>query len=325
MTAFKTAFDITFRIVILFLAVIFGTLVIAAGAQSALAANLKTQSTITGNVLTLGDIFDGLGADKASYVLGPAPQPGQDMTLNARTLMRVALALDLQWRPANITDQITIRRAATIMKKRDISRLLKDALIAQEKLNGDYELSYSGTAPRIVLPPHENPRAQITRLDYDRDSGRFEATLVAPSKDNPLTHVSVFGRLDEIIEIPVLKQTMKQGDIISAGDIDWIAQKTRDLQHDTVLSAGELIGKTPRRMAHAAKALRAGDLEMPQIIQRGETVTIVYRQGPVLLTAKGRALQDGAKGDAVRVVNTTSNRSIEALVNDNGTVTVSTH
>lgn len=322
MNTFATTFNITLRIIILFLAVMAGSLVIIAGTQSALAATLKTQSTINADVLTLGDIFDGLGKDKATYVLGPAPKPGKDMTLNARTLMRVAVALDLQWRPSSITDQVTIRRDATVLKGDALNTIISQALKEHADLDGDYDISYSGADPVMILPSDQSPDAEVVSLDYDRTSGRFEARLVAPSKDNPMTHLSVYGRFDEIVSIPVLNKTMKNGDIVTARDIEWADRKKRNIQHSMVLSAEELLGKTPRRIAMHGEPLQEKDLEMPRIVERGESVTIIYADGPILLTAKGRALQDGAKGEAVRVVNTTSSRPIEGLVSDIGTVTV---
>src|SRR5688572_10801379 len=67
------------------------------GMHRALAAPvLKESAIVNGDMLKLGDIFDGLPAN-AEYVIGPAPQPGKDMVLNARTLYRLAVALELPW------------------------------------------------------------------------------------------------------------------------------------------------------------------------------------------------------------------------------------
>ena len=65
---------------------------------AAKAVDLRQNATIEGSVITLGDIFYNLPGN-GDKVLGPAPRPGADMVLNARTLLRVAMALDLPWRP----------------------------------------------------------------------------------------------------------------------------------------------------------------------------------------------------------------------------------
>ena len=68
--------------------------------QRASAVSLKPTSVITEDTIRLGDLFSGL-EHKSERVLGMAPRPGQDMVLNARTLMRIAIALDLPWRPTS--------------------------------------------------------------------------------------------------------------------------------------------------------------------------------------------------------------------------------
>jgi flagella basal body P-ring formation protein FlgA len=49
-------------------------------------------------------------------------------------------------------------------------------------------------------------------------------------------------------------------------------------------------------------------------VRRGETVTITYAAPGISLSMRGRAMQDGAVGDNVTFLNTTSNRQIDAVV-----------
>ena len=86
----------------------------AFGSKMAMAASLKQISVVSDDVLRLGDVFDNISRN-ADYVLGAAPKPGEDMVLNARTLYRIASAMDVEWRPATSGDSITIRREANII------------------------------------------------------------------------------------------------------------------------------------------------------------------------------------------------------------------
>ena len=124
------------------------------------------------------------------------------------------------------------------------------------------------------------------------------------------------------MKIPVLKAALHNGDIISAGDLDWITIKQRDLQPDYIVNAEKIVGMTPRRMVVSGKPVRTQDLTEPQLVDRGDDVTLVYEMGAISLTAKGRALRSGARGDVIRVVNVDSNKSIEGVVQDQGVVHV---
>jgi len=94
------------------------------------------------------------------------------------------------------------------------------------------------------------------------------------------------------------------------------------LQHDVIMDANKLVGLTPRRIGYAGKYVLEGSLQRPQIIGRGEPITIQFNQGPLVLSAKGRALQSGAKGDMIRVKNMNSSKSIDAIVSASNLVVV---
>jgi hypothetical protein len=53
-------------------------------------------------------------------------------------------------------------------------------------------------------------------------------------------------------------------------------------------------------------------------VRRGETVTLEYNTPGMSLSMRARALEDGAVGDSVRFLNTSSNRTIEAVVTGPG-------
>ena len=54
-------------------------------------------------------------------------------------------------------------------------------------------------------------------------------------------------------------------------------------------------------------------------IRRGESVNLVYEAPGMSLAMRARALEDGAVGQSVRLLNTSSNRTIDAVVTGPGT------
>jgi flagella basal body P-ring formation protein FlgA len=53
-------------------------------------------------------------------------------------------------------------------------------------------------------------------------------------------------------------------------------------------------------------------------VRRGDAVTLVYRAPGMSLSMRTRALEDGAVGQSVRLLNTASNRTIDAVVTGPG-------
>lgn len=280
--------------------------------HSAAAVSLKTNPIIDDNTIMLSDLFAGLpeGKDKA---LGPAPRPGQDMTLNARTLMRIAIALDLPWRPAHSGEYVVVSRAATVVDADMIEQALQNE-IAESGVNGTYKLAFAGRLSEIILPLDQPANVEVKSLTLRKDKNRFDAVLVAPSKEEPLQTLQVSGAIHRMIDVPVLTDTMRNGSVIGVRDIETISIREDEVRHDMVLSADELIGLTPRRVVLPGKVIKVNDLEQPLVVERGDLVTMIFNDGGMRLTAKGKALENGAKGDLVRVSNSASSRTVEAIV-----------
>jgi flagella basal body P-ring formation protein FlgA len=254
-------------------------------------------------------------------VLGIAPQPGQEMTLNARTLLRIAVAMDLPWRPASSADQITLTRAASIVDRDMIENALR-AEVEKQGVSGKYNIVLPDVSAKMVLAPDIAPAVEIADFNMKPETGWFEATAYAPSAANPIQKIKINGTVQKMVSVPVLREPMRAGLIIGARDIDYIDIKESDVRHDMILKAENLIGMTPRRLVTSGKPLNTVDIESPQIIARGDVITMMFKSGPMTLTASGKALQNGAKGETIRVVNNTSNKTIEGIVTASKEVTV---
>ncbi len=280
--------------------------------HSAAAVSLKTSAIIDDNTIMLSDVFSGLpdGKDKA---LGPAPRPGQDMTLNARTLMRIALALDLPWRPAHAGEYVVLSRAATVIDAQMIEAALQDE-IAQNGINGTYKLAFAGAVQEIILPPDQPANLEVQSLHVRQNQNRFEAILVAPSKEDPIQTLRVSGAMHRMIDVPVLTAPIRKGAIISARDIEMITVREDEVRGDMVIAQDELIGMTPKRIVMPGKLIKANDLQAPLIVARGDFVTMTFNNSGMTLTARGKALENGAKGDVVRIANASSSRTVEGIV-----------
>lgn len=285
---------------------------IAFGAKMASAATLKPLSIVTGDTLKVSDLFDGVTRN-ASYVIGAAPAPGQGMTLNARTLYRISTSLDLGWRPLSTSDQVVIRRQASVVSYNTIEKKLRNTL-KNKGVTGKFALSLTSGKPTITLPDDLPENVEISSIDFDVQKDYFRATLVAPSIDNPVKKVQVSGLVERIVTVPVLRGNLKNGDIINMNDIQMIEVPQQSLQHNIIMDAEEIIGLTPRRIVYAGKFILEGSLGRPLLVDRGDKISISFQEGPLLLTAKGRALESGAKGDLIRVTNVNSSRTVDAIV-----------
>jgi flagella basal body P-ring formation protein FlgA len=124
-----------------------------------------------------------------------------------------------------------------------------------------------------------------------------------------------------VIAVPVLDHPVSKGDVLSASDF-----VTRDMPSEQargVPRVRDVAGMEALRALPAGAIVRATDLIRPQLVRRGEPVTIALRDRGLSITTAGRALASGAAGDFVRVVNLSTNRTIDGVVEASGLVRVS--
>lgn len=283
------------------------------------AATIRELSVINDNVVRLGDVFEGV--EKADTVLGTAPVPGKDMVLNSRTLKRIATAYNVAWKPESGAEYVTVRRDAHMVDTAAITETLKAALV-EKGVEGDIDITLNSSKAQIVLPGNLDPTVEVTSLDYTPGKDVFTATLAAPSAAKPVKTITVSGLMSRKVQVPVLNSTFKAGDVIGSGDIAWTEIPERLVTKDIVLDADTLIGKTPSKFIQNGRPLRSTEIKSPQLVNRGDEVTIQYNMGGMMLTAKGKSLQSGAAGEIIRVTNVASNKPMSGKVTGDRVITV---
>ncbi|NBX65998.1 MAG: flagella basal body P-ring formation protein FlgA [Proteobacteria bacterium] len=279
----------------------------------------KAQVMVKGTDIKLGDVFEGL-SQHADFVLAPAPHPGEELVWHAPTLLRIATAFNLPWRPQD-EDKISIRRAASIVDADTVRAVIRDHLATMNDADS-FNVTLSTTIPEIVVPGLDMPRVEVADFSMPQSGGPFSAIIrVAASGGKPET-VTLRGMAERLVHVPVLKRTMKNGTIIEATDITWVTKPAAGIRRDIILDEASLIGTTPRKAVAAGIVLRPDDLQTPLMIKRGAPVTMVYETGGMYITAKGRAMEDGAYGQTIKVSNVGSNKQLEAQVTGSRIVTV---
>lgn len=288
-------------------------------AAAATAVQLRGRLVVAGETITLGDLFADAG-QAAEVAVARAPAPGNRVLLNAAGVANLARRNGLVWHTAGART-VAVRRDGRTVPQEEVLAGLRAAL-AQRIDGTNFELRLTGrnSMPQVALDQDATVAVEDFRLDRERM--RFQAVLAVPA-DAPDAHrVRVTGRVIEVVEIPVLTRPLAGDAVIRRRDIEYRRVAVRQLGRDAVTDASELIGKSPRRRLRSGQPLRVRDLRVPILITKGAAVRMVYRVGQMKLTATGRALEDGAKGDLIRVLNSRSRRTVEVTVLPGGTVAV---
>lgn len=163
---------------------------------------------------------------------------------------------------------------------------------------------------------------QIAALNVNTRTNQFGATLSFTAPDNKQESVQLTGRYDEMVDVPVLTKRQRAKHLITADDVTMEGVEKRRIRSNTVMDKDNLIGKMLRRSVGSSHQIASRDVMRPLLVERNALVNIVYETPYMSLRASAVALEDGAKGDVIRVRNSSSSRIVQAVVENADTVKI---
>ena len=280
---------------------------------------LNANPVVAGPLLRLGDLFANAGP-AAAVVIGKTPAVGQPLVLDVQALYRLARSHGLAWRPHATTERAVVERESRVVDRTALVQLAGAAL-ADKGISGD-ELSIELTTPAQGVRIPIEAAASIDQLSYHPDSRQFTGIVEAVIDGSAVQRTAIAGRVFRTVAMPVVVRRLQGGEVIAANDIDWIAIRDSRVPVNAVLDAGALVGLTPKRMLRPGQPILASDLQRPLFVAKGSLVTMIVETPMMQLTARGRALADGAEGDVIRVANLQSQSVIGGVVTGPGIVLV---
>lgn len=124
------------------------------------------------------------------------------------------------------------------------------------------------------------------------------------------------------MEIPVLRSPLPRGAIISEKDLEVVLRRISTQAVDVIVDPSVALGMELKRPLAAGAPLRHGQVTLPQLIARGQTVTLVAGTAGLEVRMQGKAMGNGAEGDRLLVTNLSSGRRIEGVVLADGSVRI---
>jgi flagella basal body P-ring formation protein FlgA len=293
------------------------------GTRAQINPKLKELVTVTSEVVRIGDLIDNAGT-AADIAVFRSPDLGHTGSVS---VTRVLEAL----RPHRFTDldagdltEVVVTRLSRAVPIKEIEALIARSLV------GQYDF---GEAKNITVTFDREPRTlhvessiagdlRIARLRIEPRTGRFDVVFELPGNAVAQRNALRFtGRAVETVEVAILTRALNRGAIIKVSDVA-SERRPKAAVAGEPISAETANGLAVKRPLRPGTVLQSADLMKAEIVQRNEPVTIVYEVPGILLTMRGKALEAGAAGDLVSVLNIQSNRTIQATVIGPGRVNI---
>src|SRR6185295_2644629 len=163
---------------------------------------------------------------------------------------------------------------------------------------------------------------QPTIVRYDNRNGRFDVTLEIGNESGAAAAKLRFsGTAIETIEAAVLARNVERNEILKSSDVVIERRPKTEVGADAA-TRNRVVGMQARKQLRAGQALKLADLAKPDLVQRDQTVTLIYEAAGLYLTIRGKAMEAGTEGDVVNVLNLQSKRTVSGVVIGRGQVSV---
>ncbi len=294
-------------------------IILTALALPANAATLKPLSTLHAATVKLSDLFADAGRN-ADRVLGPGPAPGTRIVVESRQLAAIARSYNVDWRPASPGDRVILQRAGRPLARAEVMGALTPALVSAGA-SPDAEIEIGAYDPPTV-PAEDTVKPVVTQLDYDASTGRFGAQFAVQGDEGDALTWRIAGRVQDMVEVAVAATHLLPGTILSAAHLRLARLPAERVPTSAVSAISDAVGKELRVQLPSGAPLPQSDLEAPTLVRREMRVLMLGDRPGLSLTAEGRALDSGALGEHVKVMNPLSKAVVDAVVIAEGRVRV---
>jgi len=282
--------------------------------------HLRSEVHTLSDVVTVGDFYTGAG-DLADVPLFRAPDIGTSGDVAAALVAERARKAGLVTAGTDGLRHVVVHRRAEVYDPHRLTDLIKAELVRKDaSLSPDLlKISFD----RALLPIEANPAAadpiRFDHVLWSRSSGRFSISA-SVSTERGRKPVSFAGTALEMMEVATLAQPMRRGGIVREQDIVMSRMPRNSVPSNALIDAAEVIGLAARSSLRSNTPVSRSDFAKPILIERGEKVTVTYQIAGMRLTTRGRAMDEGAAGDLIDIMNLESRRVVPAMVISRGQV-----
>jgi flagella basal body P-ring formation protein FlgA len=288
--------------------------------------NLKEQVSVQSNGIVLNDIADLQGTDSdqlaqfAQIPLGAAPRLGLVAILSRNQITSYIQKAFGPIPEVNFSgaEVVQIRLRTRPIESEEIAGILKAYILQTTPWKeSDIEIQSIEYPQGIEMPPGA-ARLQVSSRLPVTGRGRIIFPLEIIQDGKVLRCFYTTARIRVNSGMATAAKPIRSGKVIGSDDVVLSAAMIGDFQTTYLRTPDEILGKISQRNFSPGDPLTREAFVDPIMIKRGETVHLRLERSGLVLTALGRAEQDGRLGQTIRVRNMEFSNLLNAQITGPG-------
>jgi flagella basal body P-ring formation protein FlgA len=285
---------------------------------------LRRSVVVASDVVRIGDLIDNAGGFAAIAVFR-SPDVGTTGAVPARRIVETARAHNLFGVETSDIIEVEVTRAGRVITRSEIEARIARLFAGTNGLGATPDLSISFDHIPASISADLAPEAELKamRASYDARTGRFDVVFDIPVGVSRRSLLRYTGSLVETADAVVPNRTIGRGEIVRAGDLMVERRPRAEVTADVPATIAEVAGRAARQALRMGQPVHRTDLVKPEMVKRDDTVNLIYQVPGIMLSSRGKALESGAEGDIINVLNPQSKRTIQGVVTGPGRVDIS--
>ncbi len=287
------------------------------------APTLRASVTVTSDVVRVGDLIDNAGS-AALIPVYRSPDLGTTGALPVAQVLSVLRAKQVIGVMTGDIREVQVTRLARTLANKDLENAVASALDRRFGLGdaANITVTFDRGVAEMRLDASNTGALQPVATRYDARSGRFDIAFEINNDSNPApTKLRFTGTAIETVEVAVLTRDIDRADLLKSSDVTLERRPKAEIAGEAA-SRDRTVGMQLRRPMRAGTPIRVADIVKPDFVQRDQNVTIIYQVPGLYLTTRGKAIESGAEGDTVSVLNLQSKRTLTGVVTGRGQITI---
>jgi flagella basal body P-ring formation protein FlgA len=281
---------------------------------------LRSTATIVGEIVRIGDLVENAGS-AADIAIFRAPDLGQSGSVSVARVIEAVTPHDVVLDTRGFAEVMVTRASRTISPDAFEDRIAR-TLAARHRIAdpSNITLTFDHEMRAVHVEPGARAEPRIVRMAFDPRSGRFDVVFELPTSTRRLLRFT--GSFAETFEAAVLVRPIASGAVLKETDFNFVRRPKAEFAANVVTEPAQAVGLAARHPLRPGQVLRQTDLTKPEVIARNDSVTITYDVPGITLTLRGKAMEGGAQGEIINVLNVISKKTIQATVVGPGQVSV---
>jgi len=220
--------------------------------------------------------------------------------------------------------EVQVTRLARTIANKDLENAVASALDHRFGLGdaANITVNFDRGISDMRLDASNTGALQPVATRYDARGGRFDITFEINNDSTvAATKLRLTGIAIETIEVAVLTRDIDRTETLKSSDVALERRPRAEVTGEAALR-DRAVGMQLRRPMRAGMPIRVADLAKPEFVSRDQSVTVIYQVPGIYLTTRGKAIESGAEGDTVSVLNLQTKRTLTGVVTGRGQVTV---